>query len=178
MSVSTDLCPYPALIRPFVYPWLDSVKRLQGHVRSARQALRLVFTARTAATTSESKEERYLDMAQWMVESARGSDRDSDILVLKMLFLTLASVHISSMTVTHALFDLFAMPEYVQPLREELREVVVQYGWTREGIYNLQYGWTREGIYNLRRLDSFLKETQRITHPGLCKIQCFTWQRS
>lgn len=157
MSVAMDLRPYPAFLRPFVYPWLESVKRLQGHVQRARQFLRPVFADRMTATIAQSIEEMPLDMAQWMIESARGSDRNPDVLTLKMLFLTLASVHTSSMSVTHALFDLCARPEYAQPLRKELVEVIGK------------YGWTREGIYNLKRLDSFLKESQRMNHPGLCK---------
>lgn len=159
MAVSTALRPYLAFLRPLVYPWLESVKRLQGHVQKARQSLYPVFAARAPDTTSETPAEKHLDMAQWMVESARGDDQDHDVLTLKMLFLTLASVHTSSMTVTHALFDLCAMPEYIQPLRQELCEVLAK------------YGWTREGVYNLKRLDSFLKESQRMNHPGLCKIQ-------
>lgn len=74
MSVSMDLRPYSALLRPFVYPWLKSVKRLQRHVQRARQSFYSVFADRITAIISQSTEERPLDMAQWMIESARGSD--------------------------------------------------------------------------------------------------------
>lgn len=154
MNVSTSLRPYPAFLRPFAYPWQASVKRLRVHVQNAKECLVPVFAARTENTNG-----KFLDMAQWMVDSARGTDRNPEVLTLKMLFLTLASVHTSSMTVTHALFDLCAMPEYVQQLREEVREIVGK------------YGWTREGIHKLKKLDSFLKESQRMNHPGLCKLQ-------
>lgn len=161
MAVSMDLRPYPVFLRPLVYPWLHSVQRLKGHVKRARRILRPVFELRKNVVNS-TIERSTMDIAHWMVHLAKGIDRNLDVLTLKMLFLTLASVHTSTMSISHAIFDLCAMPEYAQPLREELTEVIGK------------YGWTVEGIYRLKKLDSFIKESQRMNHPGLCKTRITT----
>jgi cytochrome P450 len=54
--------------------------------------------------------------------------------------------------ITHALFDLASNPEYLKPLREEVEEVT-----TREG-------WTKAGVDQMHKVDSFVKESQRL-HP-------------
>ena len=45
---------------------------------------------------------------------------------------------------------MISSPEYIQPLREEV-----------ESIANEQ-GWTKASIFNMRKLDSFLREAQRL----------------
>lgn len=52
---------------------------------------------------------------------------------------------------THALFYLAANPEYVQPMREEVEAVIEAEGWTK-----LSMG-------KMRKVDSFIKESQRLS---------------
>jgi len=42
-------------------------------------------------------------------------------------------------------------PECIQPLREEVESIVKE------------QGWTKASIFNMRKLDSFLRESQRIS---------------
>ena len=44
-----------------------------------------------------------------------------------------------------------ASPEFIQPLREEVEPIVKE------------QGWTKASIFNMRKLDSFLREAQRIS---------------
>ena len=53
-------------------------------------------------------------------------------------------------TLTHALYDLAAYPEYVEPLREEIARAVQRDGWTKTAIDNMD------------NIDSFLKESMRL----------------
>ena len=57
--------------------------------------------------------------------------------------------HFDHQSLTHALFDLAAHPEYIQPLREEIERVVADEGWTKSAFTHM---W---------KLDSFLKESHR-----------------
>ncbi len=57
-----------------------------------------------------------------------------------------------------AVFDLVSHPEYIEPLRDELRRVQAEDG---------SDVWTRASIAKLRKMDSFLKESQRFRPPGL-----------
>ena len=54
----------------------------------------------------------------------------------------------------HALYYLASLPEYVQPLREEVEEVVKS------------EGWTKAGLDQMHKLDSFIKESQRLHSLG------------
>ena len=45
---------------------------------------------------------------------------------------------------------MYTSPECIQPLRDEV-EVIVN-----------EQGWTKASIFNMRRLDSFLREAQRL----------------
>ena len=58
--------------------------------------------------------------------------------------------------ITHALFDLASSPEYLHPLREEADEVI-----QREG-------WTKAAVDRMPKMDSFIKESQRLHPLGTC----------
>ncbi len=51
---------------------------------------------------------------------------------------------------TQVLYRLLAHPEYIEPLRQEVDALV------SEG------GWTKAGIDKMHKVDSFLRETQRL----------------
>jgi cytochrome P450 len=59
-------------------------------------------------------------------------------------------------TVTHSLYNLATYPEYVQPLREEI-EAVIQ-----------EQGWSKASITKMTKLDSFVKETMRLSPISAC----------
>jgi hypothetical protein len=48
------------------------------------------------------------------------------------------------------LYRLLANPEYLEPLREEVDTVI------------REEGWTKAGVDKMHKIDSFLKETQRV----------------
>jgi hypothetical protein len=55
---------------------------------------------------------------------------------------------------THALFYLATYPQYAQPMRDEIAEIV-----EREG-------WTHSALGRMTRVDSFIKESQRLKSLG------------
>ncbi|OBZ73117.1 Ent-kaurene oxidase [Grifola frondosa] len=98
------------------------------------------------------------DLLQWLMEAAEGEERKSEALVLRILTLNFASIHTTSITFTHALYHLAANPEYLELLREEVDEIV------------RKEGWTKASIGKMHRVDSFLKESQRISVWGALTI--------
>jgi Cytochrome P450 len=54
------------------------------------------------------------------------------------------------------LYRLLANPEYIEPLRQEVDVVITEEGWTKAGV---------DKMY---KIDSFLRETQRLDVLGLC----------
>ena len=69
------------------------------------------------------------------------------------------------MATTQAIFDLAARPEYIQPLRDEIQQVIDEDGQDLdgEGFVKLK----KMSMPKLKKLDSFLKETQRLSPPGV-----------
>lgn len=64
------------------------------------------------------------------------------------------------MEMVQVVFDLVAHPEYIDPLRDELKRVRASDGKM----------WTKAGIAKLVKMDSFMKESQRFRPPGLGTI--------
>ncbi len=60
-----------------------------------------------------------------------------------------------SQTFTQILYRLLSYPEYVEPLRREIHAAVAE------------EGWTTAGMDRIHKLDSFVRETQRIDTMGL-----------
>lgn len=59
-------------------------------------------------------------------------------------------INIRSQSFTHALLHLAANSEYIQPLREEVEDIVKK------------EGWSKVSLSKMRKVDSFLRECQRI----------------
>ena len=68
-------------------------------------------------------------------------------LTRRIMATNFVSIHTTSMAFSHALYHLAAMPQYIQPMREEVEKVVGK------------EGWTKAAIDKLNMVDSFLKET-------------------
>ncbi|PPQ65601.1 hypothetical protein CVT26_000550 [Gymnopilus dilepis] len=55
----------------------------------------------------------------------------------------------------HILYDLCTHPEYIEPMRKEVEGIIASEGWTKVSTVNMQ------------KVDSFVKESQRIAIGGL-----------
>lgn len=79
------------------------------------------------------------------------------------LIIGLAAIHTTGMATTHMLYDLAARQEYVEPLRQEVEKVL-----------GLEGGkLTKQGLGRLRLMDSFMKESQRLS-PIALSGSCLT----
>ncbi|KAJ7776904.1 cytochrome P450 [Mycena maculata] len=91
------------------------------------------------------------DLISWLLTDAQeGEERTTGLLVKLIMSINMAAIHTSSMTFTHALFDLTAHPEHFLPMREEAEHVVKEEGWTKAALNNMV------------KIDSFLQESQRL----------------
>ena len=92
----------------------------------------------------------------WMIECAEGPDRDPEHLAHLEIVISLAAIHTSQMNAVHVLYDLAARPKYIEMLREEIRTVAATPG-----------GWNKTSYTKLRKMDSFMKESQRFNPPSV-----------
>ncbi|KAF9482443.1 cytochrome P450 [Pholiota conissans] len=95
--------------------------------------------------------ERPNDMISWLLQQAQTpEDRNVRSIVLRLLSVNFAAIHTTSMAFTHILYYLAANPQYVAPMREEVESIVAS------------DGWTKVSMAKMRKLDSFIKESQRM----------------
>ncbi|KAI0080654.1 cytochrome P450 [Panus rudis PR-1116 ss-1] len=90
------------------------------------------------------------DFLQWTINTALETGRDVQTIVRTILVTNFAAIHTSSNSFTHAIYHLAANPEYMIPLREEVEAVINE------------EGWTKAAMQKLRKVDSFLRESQRM----------------
>lgn len=115
-------------------------------------------------------------MLQWLLDEGRDKGTPFDNIVEKVLLVNFGAIHTSSgvstahsstrspllthhwpftQTFTHALYNLAAYPEYIQPLREEVEDIIAE------------EGWTKTSLGKMRKVDSFLKESMRLADGSL-----------
>ncbi|KZT02240.1 cytochrome P450 [Laetiporus sulphureus 93-53] len=90
------------------------------------------------------------DYLMWLMDAAKKTGGSPDVVVSAMLVSNFAAIHTSSNSITHAIYHLAANPEYTQPMREEIEAVVKEEGWSKVAVGKM---W---------KLDSFMRESQRI----------------
>ena len=95
-------------------------------------------------------------LLSWMIECANGPEQDPQHLAHLEIVISLAAIHTSQMNTVHVLYDLAARPEYIEELRSEIRTVAAAEG-----------GWNKTSYTKLRKLDSFMKESQRFNPPSV-----------
>lgn len=89
-----------------------------------------------------------------MDERPDGAESSIQNLTLRVMTVNFAAIHTSSMSFTHALYHLAAMPYYILPMREEVEAIVKK------------EGWTKGAVGKMRKVDSFLKESQVSPSPS------------
>ncbi|KAF8467572.1 cytochrome P450 [Russula ochroleuca] len=89
------------------------------------------------------------DLLMWLMSEAKGVERSVEGLARRLLTINIAAISLTS-TFTQVLYRLLANPEYIEPLREEVDAVIKEEGWTKAGI---------DKMY---KIDSLIRETQRV----------------
>ncbi|XP_006456956.1 hypothetical protein AGABI2DRAFT_78683, partial [Agaricus bisporus var. bisporus H97] len=90
------------------------------------------------------------DMVTWLWNAAPENHRTLHDLASRMIFIHFASISTTSELLSHVLFSLASYTSYIKPLREEISTIVEA------------EGWTKSAFDKMRKLDSFIKETQRV----------------
>ncbi|KAF9270845.1 cytochrome P450 [Marasmius fiardii PR-910] len=139
----------PKSLQPLV-GWL--INPLPACHRRAEKHLRPVILERL-----ETEDKTYSDcpddLLTWLIRGAQGiADRlDPVNIVRRVLNANFAAVHTTSNAFSNALIHLAVYPEYIEPLRNEVNQIIQQ------------DGWTKVAMGKMRKLDSFLKESHRVS---------------
>ncbi|KAL6853226.1 putative cytochrome P450, partial [Trichoderma novae-zelandiae] len=148
-------------LRPFAQYWVPEMRQIRGDHQRALDLLMPELKKRAAEAKTTDIAPRQ-DMIEWMQQRAQKiGDKSFDykeLANLQMLTAT-AAIHTTRLAIIHALYDIAAHPEYIEPLREEIREV------TNNGSLQKQH------LTQMKKLDSLMKESQRHSPPSVATYQ-------
>ncbi|POS79571.1 hypothetical protein DHEL01_v202043 [Diaporthe helianthi] len=154
---------FPDLLKPLVAPIITIPKML--HQRAFFKVLRPTIEQRL-----RDYEERHRDLEknkalgpepndflQWLVNQAKEMGdpwySKPSTLALRVQVLNFASIHTSSFAITGVILDLVASkPEYIEEMREEIRNVLAAHGGK----------WNKRALAEMQKVDSAFRESQRL----------------
>ncbi|KAJ0158966.1 Ent-kaurene oxidase [Colletotrichum tanaceti] len=154
-----------AWARPWVLPFLPEVRHMRRALHKANEWMRPlvdeVLLRGEGALVGEKPVQPGAPGAfvSWMMKYLSVRDRNSETMGTNQMLLSFAAIHTTSTTTTFALYDLLSRPEYIQPLREEIEQVMAE-----DGTENDEEGrpfLSKVSFSKLKKLDSFIKESQR-----------------
>jgi cytochrome P450 len=94
----------------------------------------------------------------WFAESAKGTDRNPQLLAHLQLVLAFAGVHTVLNRMVNVLYDLIANPSYISELRNEISSIH-------------QAGWDASAYDKLLKMDSVIRESQRMNPASSLNVR-------
>ncbi|KAG7094523.1 hypothetical protein E1B28_005352 [Marasmius oreades] len=147
---------FPKFLQPLV-AWVASplprnLKRAMSHVGPIIQDRIARFRA------GENDLEN--DLLTWLIQASpqQGNTKPEE-LAKRLLATNMAAIHTTSQAFTHALINIAAHPEYISPLRAEMEWAIGT------------DGWSKAAMGKMRKLDSFLKESQRVSSSPATSVR-------
>ncbi|KAF8844225.1 cytochrome P450 [Paxillus ammoniavirescens] len=140
---------FPKVLAPLVARFMTSVP---GSARRGMKHLGPIIEERRRHLGLECGKawaDKPNDFLSWLMDHPGASESSTKDLTLRILSLNFAAIHTSANSFTQALYNLAANPQYMQPLREEVESIVET------------DGWSKGALVKMRKIDSFLKESQR-----------------
>ena len=134
----------PKMLRPVAQYFIPEFRKISDHHSTARRVIVPILKER------EMQPKKPLDFLQWMSDSAVGPEKDKASIASIQLKLSFAATRTSAATATQLFYDLCAMPQYINPLREEIQASLAETG-----------SFTKQSLLQLEKMDSFMKESQR-----------------
>ncbi|KAF9698203.1 hypothetical protein EKO04_003691 [Ascochyta lentis] len=144
-------------LRSFMAPRTAEVRRLRQREQRATEYLYPLIRERQEAAKNDPNWEKPDDMTQWMLDRSAGDNIPVEQYAKGQLGLIFAAIHTTSLTATNIFYTLASTPEYIGPLRDEIRSVIAEH----DG--NI----TAKALQQMEKLDSYMKEVNRVYTPGM-----------
>ncbi|KAH8816085.1 cytochrome P450 [Xylogone sp. PMI_703] len=156
-------------LRPFLASSLPAVKNLSQDKLRGAQILKpyidAVLQARKRPDAAENPANNQYNLISWMLNQM-DTERSVDFQLVanEQLFAGFGSIHNTCVMVANILFDLASHPQYIPELRQEIAEVLAT-----EPDHVLR----KVTLPKMRKLDSLLRESQRMSPASMTSIQRF-----
>lgn len=146
-------------LRPFLADRLPEVRQLRKREKMAIDFLRPIVEARLEGEKAKDWKEPD-DLLQWFLKRRTEHNLDSMAKLAKLqLGIIFTAIHTTTMTATNIFYSLAVTPEYIEPIREEIREVLAANG----GVMS------SKALQEMEKLDSYMKEVFRMYPNGYSK---------
>ncbi|KAK9414413.1 hypothetical protein SUNI508_11255 [Seiridium unicorne] len=145
---------FPTWVRPIAKHLVSELRAIDRDVAKAQQLLKPIIDQRLLDEELDPSGERPDDFVQWLLDALPQDQKRDYYMQAKLhLILCAAAIHTTSNLATDCIYDLATYPEHQEILREEARSVLEDGdGWAR-----------KESMAKLKKMDSFVKESQRLT---------------
>lgn len=134
----------------------------QRYVRSAKSLLGPIIQSlidqNNKGTWSPTDREEDSNVLCWLVETAKGRDRDAETLAHVEVLLALASVHTTLLQMVNVLYDVTANPRYISEIQDEIKATATDQ-------------WAYSSYARLDKLDSIMLESQRMSPPTILGLK-------
>ncbi|KAF2478184.1 putative cytochrome P450 [Lindgomyces ingoldianus] len=151
---------FPSWTHAFLSKLLPSYWAGRNYVSSAKALLgpkiSSLLRKSDEGTWSPSESPDEYNVLAWLADLAKGTDRDANALAHVEVLLALASVHTTLLRMVNVLYDLAQHPEYFRELQDEIEDVRAR-----------RRDWDHSSYSQLQKLDSVLRESQRISPPTI-----------
>lgn len=141
----------PKFLRPLVAIFDPDCQRTRAGVKAARAMINEVIQRRqqrvAQAKANGEPVPVFDDALTWAEAESSGEKYDAAVFQLTLGF---AAIHTTTDLLTKTIVLLAEKPHLIEPLRDEMMEVL------------RAEGWKKSALYNLKLLDSAIKEAQRV----------------
>ncbi|KAK8170277.1 cytochrome P450 [Phyllosticta citribraziliensis] len=157
-SFNAPLFAVPSFMR-VPYFWLSKGGR---QIRKHQAEVRKFVYPELRRRQAENYSSENFSMLDGLLKSAKDSDTEKPFarIVDQELFLTFAAAGLFSVVVSQLILSVLGYPEYLEPLRQEIETAVKECG-----------GWNKDAAARMPKLDSFLRETLRLSPPTALTLQ-------
>lgn len=145
---------FPEWSRPWTQYLVTDLRKIRRDIKNAKAMLKPVVEERLQARElGVSVGDAPDDMVEWLIDGLPEDEKD-DIQVHAelQLIVAAASIHTTNNLLCECILDLAAHPEVQEELRQEAQQILETEG-----------GWAlKESMAKLKKLDSFMREVQRL----------------
>ncbi|GAP84828.2 putative cytochrome P450 [Rosellinia necatrix] len=129
-----------------------------------RMAIDAKYNSRGQMTSDQY--EKPNDVMQWMMDIATDEEYTADNLANRFVYTIMGSIRSVVEVVMNCMYELVERPEYIEPIREEMRQVLAEDG-----------GWGKRSAGRMLKTDSFIKEISRHYPPSALAFRRITKEK-
>jgi cytochrome P450 monooxygenase-3 len=167
VKVSQAAKNWNILLRPLVAPFLPEVRNARNDMKLGAKKVEPIVNEILSSTDSinlekglQAKPGHRGAFIAWILNHMPEGMRSASEVGISQMLVSFASIHTTSSTASMIMLDLAARPEYIQPLRDEVEQVIREEGGEKIDENGNPY-LSKSMVVKLKKLDSFVKESQR-----------------